>query len=100
MTYEEALIVLDCCVADNCGLCHNNKKYYGQCEGADFVYRAIDLANKALEKQIPKKPVLYGDSEDGKLLCPNCDEDLWEVKECGFNACPYCGQAIDWSDDK
>ncbi len=86
MTYEEAIKALQ-----------NIVEYW--------TYRPEEvetakLAISALEKQIPKKPVLYGDSEDGKLLCPNCDEDLWEVKECGFNACPYCSQAIDWSDDK
>ena len=54
----------------------------------------LDVAIAAMEKQIPKKPILYGDSEDGKLLCPNCNEDLWDIKECGFNGCPYCLQAI------
>lgn len=57
------------------------------------IYEAIS----ALEKQIPKKPEFYGDSEDGKLLCPSCGEDLWDIKECGYNGCPYCLQALDWS---
>lgn len=52
---------------------------------------------EAVEKQKAKKPEHLGNSEDGKILCPNCQEDLWDLKECGFNACPYCGQAIDWS---
>ena len=50
---------------------------------------------EAVEKQKAKPCEFYGDEEDGKLLCPNCGEDLWELKECGFNNCPYCGQAID-----
>lgn len=53
---------------------------------------------EAREKQIPKDIEFYGDSEDGKMLCPNCKEDLWDIKECGFNNCPYCGQALKWGD--
>ena len=53
---------------------------------------------EARERQRGKKPEFYGDFEDGKLLCPNCGEDLMDLAECGFNHCPYCGQAIDWSD--
>ena len=65
--------------------CDNNKKAQG-------------IAILALEKQIPKKPDFYGDSEDGKMLCSSCGEDLWDLKECGFNYCPYCGQALDWEE--
>lgn len=59
---------------------------------------ANGIAILAVEKQISKKPTLYGDFEDGKLLCPNCEEDLMDLVECWFNFCPYCGQSIDWSD--
>ena len=62
-------------------------------------YRKIGTVNEcreAVEKQKPKPCEFYGDEEDGKLLCPNCGEDLWDLKECGFNNCPYCGQAILW----
>ena len=58
----------------------------------------VEECREAREKQKGKKPTLYGDFEDGKLLCPNCEEDLMDLAECGFNCCPYCGQAIDWSD--
>ena len=60
-------------------------------------YRAIgtvEECREAVEKQKPKPCEFYGDEEDGKLLCPNCGGDLWDLKECGFNNCPYCGQAI------
>ena len=66
---------------------------------ADPEPYAIETAISALEQQIPKKPEFYGDSEDGKLLCPSCGEDLWDIKECGFNGCPYCLQAIDWGNE-
>ena len=57
---------------------------------------SVENCREAVEKQKPKKAELYGDSENGKLLCQNCGEDLWELKECGFTNCPYCGQAIQW----
>lgn len=57
-------------------------------------------AVEALEKQIPKKPCniktapnhaysTYGD-------CPCCNEEAFEYQHC----CIYCGQALDWSDEK
>jgi len=70
----------------------------GAYETNDFV-KARELVIPALEKQMPKKPEFYGDSEDGKLLCPSCNEDLWDVRECGYNGCPYCLQAIDWRNE-
>ena len=54
----------------------------------------VEECREAAEKQNQKPLDFYGDSEDGKLLCPSCGNDLWELKECGFNNCPYCGQAI------
>lgn len=64
-------------------------------------YRAIgtvEECREARERQRTKKLELYGDFEDGKLLCPNCEEDLMDLAECGFNCCPYCGQKLDWSE--
>ena len=59
----------------------------------------VEECRKAREKQNQKPLDFYGDSEDGKLLCPNCGNDLWELKECGFNNCPYCGQVIQWNEN-
>lgn len=70
--------------------------YSRQCSELD-AYKEIgtvEECREAVEKQKPKPCEFYGDKEDGKLLCPNCGEDLWDLKECGFNNCPYCGQAI------
>lgn len=58
----------------------------------------VEECREGAEKQKPKKPEYYGDSEDGRILCPTCKEDLWDLKECGFNTCPYCGQKLDWSE--
>lgn len=59
-------------------------------------YRAIgtvEECREAREKQTPKQPTLYG-GEDGKMICPSCNKDLWDLRECGFDFCPYCSQAI------
>lgn len=78
MTYEEA-------------------KYWFNHNGAD-ISQEIEMAkviNKALEKQIPKKPVR--DKEDVFTW-------LWRCPRCGGRPmqtyCANCGQAIDWSDDE
>lgn len=62
--------------------------------GYQMLRESLIMAIGALEKQNQKPLDFYGDSEDGKLLCPSCGNDLWELKECGFNNCPYCGQAL------
>ena len=56
----------------------------------------VKECREAVEKQRSKILEFYGSREDGKLLCQNCGEDLWDLRECGFNNCPYCGQAILW----
>lgn len=53
---------------------------------------ALEMAKKAVEKQIAKKPADY----DGKIksgLCPDCES----VVTSDF--CDNCGQALDWSDN-
>ena len=75
----------------------NREAYERDCEELE-QYRnigTVEECREAAEKQNQKSLDFYGDSEDGKLLCPSCGNDLWELKECGFNNCPYCGQAID-----
>lgn len=68
-----------------------------------------DLAIKAVEKQIPKKPLLQ-DIHDGNngLLdylynCPICHMFICYATELGieekFAYCPSCGQALDWSNE-
>ncbi len=53
---------------------------------------AMNLAIKALEKQIPKKPYW--------------EHGVWHCKSCGLDVfrddffCPICGQEIDWEDDE
>lgn len=65
---------------------------------------ALDVAIKALEKQIPRQPIpidyeKYIDVIDnarflrGAYWCPNCKH---VVKSGSF--CKDCGQKLDWSD--
>ena len=68
------------------------------------TYEAVDIAIKALEKQIPKKtiPIDYEKYMNtvknalflkGAYWCPNCKH----VVKCG-TYCSDCGQKLDWSD--
>lgn len=57
----------------------------------------IDIADEAIRKQIPIKPV---------AVLGACDNPEYECKNCGdtipdniYEFCPNCGQAIDWSDE-
>ena len=54
-------------------------KHFTDNDSAGELHKqTYDVAIKACEKQIQKKPSYYGDEDDGKILCP------------------YCGQAINW----
>lgn len=63
----------------------------------------IDVAIKALTKQIPIKPCIEGDGyADGHLvydtwICPNCEKH-YEIDYDDYEYCPNCGQHIDRSE--
>lgn len=92
MTAEEAIDILDRCVIGDCELCVNNERHCGHCKGSDYAFSAIAEAQKALEKQIPKKPYW----EYGGCHCKSCGLDVLS-DEC---FCPLCGQAIDWEENE
>ena len=58
----------------------------------------LSMIVDALETRIPKKPIerfmLSYDIDAG--VCPLCSVGVHEET----NFCSYCGQAIDWKDDK
>lgn len=64
----------------------------------------MNIAIKALEKQIPKKPI---EKDIGKLkisdtaFCPICDNPVIKDETDNYEQayCCYCGQALDWSDN-
>lgn len=70
---------------DNCKLCY--------AKGTVGEHReALNIAIKALEKQIPKKVIKWA---NGTEHCPTCDCD----NSCiGYGVCIDCGQKLDWSD--
>ena len=55
------------------------------------------LAIEAMEKQIPKKPIIKKSCKVNAftLICPNCGA----VLQSDSPHCRHCGQAIDWSED-
>lgn len=79
-----------------------NKEY---CEIMDNSNFFIDSANpydmkikEALEKQIPKGYMkeLFSNGYFKRNICPKCEDVRGLIKS--YNFCPWCGQAIDWSD--
>lgn len=64
---------------------------------------AMEMAFSALEKQIPKKPVVPIDT----WLCPSCGEPVEYQQKLGDNVlyhgqyeiCPKCGQRISWEEE-
>ena len=90
MTYEEALqSVLRYC-SEECGKIDTCRGEDKECTEAAVI--------KALEKQIPKKPIIRK-AEDyfGNVkhtLCPNCQETEFVFTQPCF--CHHCGQALDW----
>lgn len=69
-----------------------------------YVNRALEMAIKALEKQIPKRAIsIY----KGNYKCPTCenyiditDDDLYVYEIEPPKYCDECGQALDWGDEE
>ncbi len=82
------------------------RKAFRQDKTVDVDLVAIGVCiDNALEKQIPKKPDISGDSYDkgGNLIydtydCPNCHTS-YEIEYEKYDYCPSCGQALDWSEE-
>ena len=90
---EEHTNSMDC---DVCSYCYEQGDFGQQKE-------ALQIATKALEKQMPKKPVNY---DKHYYKCPCCNEDLEIDDDMLFvydeeppKFCINCGQAIDWSEE-
>lgn len=82
------------CAKENCDFLESVCRRLAEYEDTGTPEECRD----AVERKKTKKPEYYGDCEDGKIICSSCGQDLWDLKDCGFNNCPYCGQAIDWSE--
>ena len=85
---------------DNCEYCYSQGNFGNQKE-------AFQMALQALEKQIPKKPIMkpyYKDMEEEYLCCPTCGEILtdrmpMDNKDFYFH-CLNCGQKLNWESDE
>ena len=65
---------------------------------------AFQMAINALEKQIPKKPIIkhINTSEEAaeiEYTCFICGTNFVELTPCK-KWCPYCGNKFDWSDEE
>ena len=63
---------------------------------------AIQMAIQALEKQIPKKPILANNmmTKDKFLMCPCCKFRFPDSLVFLKTRCWNCGQKLDWSDEE
>ena len=75
------------------------KESYAQYINTSDLQDAIDLAITALEKQIPRKPII---TNWNPALCPSCNEELSEHLGDGYyhhhtnlKVCE-CGQKLRW----
>lgn len=80
MTYEEAKNLID----------DITWKYNGNSITNEMICKCRDKCREALEKQIPKKPII---DEEKFAICPSCKADVTDIY------CGVCGQALDWSDE-
>ena len=76
------------------------------CKFTEDDYKANEMEIQALEKQIPKKPIMkqyFEDLEDEYLCCPTCGEILTDRipadNKTFYFHCMNCGQKFDWSDE-
>ena len=76
-------------------------------EQEEYTIKAYSVAIEALEKQIPKK-LTHEATRQRCATCPTCKNVLDKFIEIipgqpkirvTFANCPFCGQALDWSDN-
>ena len=65
-------------------------KDHNICSGEE-IYIAIE----ALEKQIPKKPIMVKDTAETYYICSECEMEVDKVDD---NYCSDCGQKLDWEE--
>lgn len=99
-------IDVDCnsCNCGSCELCYEQGTMGKQME-------ALTIAISALEKHIPKEPDMVRNKHNENiwsLYCPSCGNYVGVLNNrlkrvdmynrSNGNICPYCGQAIDWTE--
>ena len=86
MTPQEALNHFEEYVCKHCCEWDKSLRHCNTCP--------TDTAKKALEKQIPRKPV--DNPENGWFECPNCGLIVWVYYGAGETHHCDCGQRLDW----
>ena len=79
---------------DNCEYCYSQGNFGEQKE-------AFKMAINALEKQIPKKPIIQKTDEKSLYKCPCCTKifvEAYENTQRGYipKFCEMCGQSINF----
>ena len=85
MTNEEAIKKIDDVLSSDY---HYDETLGYQLTSDDFEW--LEEAKKALEKQIPKKPII----NRRRIQCINGHNQPIQH----YKYCPMCGQLMDWSD--
>ncbi len=69
---------------------------------AEIFIKVCDMEIQALEKQIPKKPMISYDErvKENWCSCGVCAFGFGWKRTIHYKYCPDCGQAIDWSDEE
>lgn len=76
------------------------EKYKGLFPSARNEDESLDVAIKALEKQIPKEAIITGRNNAINTdvgYCPICNGAI--LRACDNKYCPDCGQKLDWSNE-
>ena len=63
---------------------------------------ALDVAIQALEKQIPKKPMISYDErvKENWCSCGVCAFGFGWKRTIHYKYCPECGQKLDWGNEE
>lgn len=87
MTYKEVNYMID----------DITWSYGGKSITKDDIIECRETCHKALEKQIPKKPIPAEEQDiryNMKYACPSCGKYFVGTGIADY--CYHCGQALDW----
>lgn len=95
MTYEQALAINQNLTPEQ--VKNDLERFF--LRGETPIIKGVAMAMQALEKQIPKKPILDCIFPSGVewYFCPACNHNGIEKISC---YCHKCGQAISWEGDE
>ena len=77
--------------------------FRGEEQAIHKINKARKIACETMKKQIPKKPIMIEGDLYSVLSCPSCKEhimNVWNRADYELKYCHYCGQALDWSEEK